>query len=505
MGYFSEQLVHQKAVGHPGNDFNGVFGSMLGGGLGASTRSTAELLSATTSSPWPHTATTLIAIREAETRWRLLRPGPKSNTREHRIHKNRIGQPAMSPAALVDRHELIADLKDTGFLVEQQQHPWLEMLRNGTMSFPDPMLQLSGFEVASLFSTTRQAVGESYFLLDRMGTPVARRWLPVPPQWVQPPTQGERNFHVSMSRLGVGGGLSLSVPPEDMASYRKPNPVDPYWRGKGSLHAVDHDVFTDDAASTHQGALLQNSAIPRMLMILSGLQPGERKELEEEWRGQLTGPWKAGLTKFLRTPMGMKASEAFQLHELQKSPVELQISEMRSHQSDLILIASQVPPLTAGHHRSGNRAMALVAEKLMALNAVIPARNAVESFYQSRFFEPVGGRPAEYGPGWIVTWSAPNQIDENSRDRLMANVPAHFSRRDFLEVGGQQAQPGDEDIYILPANMQLYKKSTGDLVGPPPVAPAGPFGAAASPDGTKLEHLEHLIEALRADLEVQAA
>ncbi len=120
MGYFSEQLAIQKAIGDPGNNFGGVFTSMLGGGLGASTRSTAELLSATTSSPWPHTATTLIAIREAETRWRLLRPGPKSNTREHGIHKNRIGQPAMSPAALVDRHKLIADLKDTGFLVEQQ-------------------------------------------------------------------------------------------------------------------------------------------------------------------------------------------------------------------------------------------------------------------------------------------------------------------------------------------------------------------------------------------------
>lgn len=497
MGHLSQMIAEQKAIGDPGNDFNGVFGSMLGGGLGTSTRSTAELLAATTSSPWPHTATVLIAIREAETRWLLFRPGPKSNTREHKIHKDRINDPAMTVEGLKDRTALVADLKDTGFLVEQQQHPFLEMLRNGTMGFPDPMLQLSGFEVASLFSTTRQAVGESYFVLDRMGTPVPRRWLPVPPHWVMPPTHGERNFHITMSRLGAGGELSLSVPPEDIAAYRRPNPVDPYWRGKGSLHAVDHDVFTDDAASTHQGAMLQNSAVPRMLMIFSGLQPGERKEAEERWRSELTGPWKSGLTKFMSTPSGMKASEAFQLHELQKSPVELQISEMRSHQSDLILIASQVPPLTAGHHRSGNRAMALVAEKLMALNAVVPARTAVQNFFQARFFEPVGGRAPEYGPGWILTWSAPNQIDENSRDRLMANVPAHFSRRDFLEVGGQQAQPGDEFIYVIPNTMTLIDSRTNEpIFTPPPSANPGPFGAAASPGGTKLELLEHMVREL---------
>lgn len=508
MGYFAERppVALRKAVGGPGNDFGGALSASILGSLGGATsRSTRELLDATASSTWPRLATQLKAIRLAETAWTLLRPGPRSTGREFRLHQARLEEPVIRGEAVVKRAAYIEDLKSSGYLAEQLDHPFLNMLRQGTMWAGNPNLQFPGSEISSWMSTTVESVGEWFLVLIRNDAGIPVQWLPIPPHWVTAPT-GLAQPNYEITRFGLFG--ERGIPPQDMAVYRHANPAEPFRRGTGDMNATDVETRTDELASTHLVSRLENHGVPLLLMILAGMTQTEKKEFELEWKRDLKGAIKSGSTKFMGVPQGLNVKEALYLHELQASPVDLDLAQLRGWSRDATLMGNRVPPLAAGEQRSGNRAMALVAEKLLDMNAINPAREGARHFYEARFFRPVADRPAEYRGGWIVMWNSREMTDEGSRDRMMAQVPSHFSRRDFLRVAGIQPQPGDEDIYVLGSDQVVYHRPTNEvLFAPPQPKAAAPFGAPTETPVTKLTmqlwELASLVERLELGLAEQ--
>ncbi len=485
---------HQtKVLGRDGNDFGGALSVIFGDGHLPNARSTSELLGVSASSTWAHLGVTLKSAAAAATRWNLVIPTSKTAeitgrsvvpNAEWRRLKSRLQVPVTSTESVRNRAELVADLKVTGFVQEAQSHPFLTMLEQGSMWAPNVNFQFDGYQTAVLMSKTIEAVGEAFFALDRDSNGMPVRMLPLPPHWVTRPFErgglgSERNpdsatGNFTISVLGLDG--DRGIPPRDMMAYRVANPRSPFRRGSGDLDALDAPVAQDELASSHTAARFRNNGIPALLFMIANMTPTEKNALDHEWKKDLQGVLKAGLTKFLKFPEAFDMKKSVQIERLQGSVVDMDVANLRQLLRDELLIGQRIPPLLAGEQSSGNRAMALVATKLFAENAVTPAREGLRAFYQSRLFEPVGGMPAEYQGGFVVIWSAADPTDEDTRDRLVSNMSWDFSRAQKLRYAGETPRPGDENIYTIPNGMTVWNQQTQEVVGPPP-APAQPFGA----------------------------
>ncbi len=496
MGILARRVTERhstKILGRDGNDFGGALSVMFGDGHLPNARSTSELLGVSASSTWPHLGGALKSAAAAATRWNLMLPTSKTAeisgrsvapNAEWRRLKSRIEVPVTGAKSVKDRADFVADLKITGFMQEAQSHPFLTMLQQGSMWAPNANFQFDGYQTAVLTSKTIEAVGEAFFALARDNTGMPVRMLPLPPHWVTRPFErgglgSERspdadtgNFQISV--LGLDG--DRGIPPRDMMAYRVANPRSPFRRGSGDLDALDAPVAQDELASSHTAARFRNNGIPALLFMIANMTPMEKKQLDHEWKQDLQGVLKAGLTKFLKLPEGFDMKKSLEIKELQGSVVDMDVANLRQLLRDELLIGQRIPPLLAGEQSSGNRAMALVATKLFAENAVTPAREGLRAFYQSRLFEPVGGMPAEYQGGFLVIWSAADPTDEDTRDRLVSNMSWDFSRAQKLRYAGETPLPGDEDIYTIPNTMTVWNQATQTVIGPPP-APAQPFGA----------------------------
>ncbi len=463
---------------------------LFDGGHLPNARSTSELLGVSASSTWAHLGVTLKSAASAATRWNLVIPTAKTTGSDGRINaewsrlKSRMQVPVTGATSVKERAELVAELKITGFVPEAQSHPFLTMLEQGSRWAPNGNFQFDGYQTAVLMSKTIEAVGEAFFALDRDRSGMPVRMLPLPPHWVTRPFEhgvlgSERDPNAetgnfTVSALGLDG--DRGIPPRDMMAYRVANPMNPFRRGSGDLDALDAPVAQDELASSHTAARFRNNGIPALLFMIANMTPQEKKTLDHEWKRDLQGVLKSGLTKFLKFPEGFDMSKSLEIKELQGSVVDMDVANLRQLLRDELLIGQRIPPLLAGEQSSGNRAMALVATKLFAENAVTPAREGLRAFYQSRLFESVAGAPPEYQGGFLVIWSAADPTDEDTRDRLVSNMHWDFSRAQKLRYAGETPLPGDKDIYSIPVNMQIWNQRTQQLIGPAP-PPAQPFGA----------------------------
>lgn len=493
MGILARRVAERhrtKVLGRDGNDFGGALSLLFGDGHLPNARSTSELLGVSASSTWPHLGVTLKSSAAAATRWNLVIPTAKTTGADGRINaewrrnKSRLEVPVTDAKSVRDRADLLADLKITGFMQQAQSHPFLTMLAMGSMWAPNVNFQFNGYESAVLLAKTLEAVGEAFFALDRDSSGMPVRMLHLPPHWVRRPFElggvaSERspnadagNFEISA--LGMTG--ELGIPPRDMMDLRVANPVSPFRRGSGDLDALDAPVAQDELASSHTAARFRNNGIPALLFMIANMKEHEKKTLDHEWKRDLQGVLKAGLTKFLKLPEAFDMKKSLEVKELQGSVVDMDVANLRQLLRDELLIGQRIPPLLAGEQSSGNRAMALVATKLFAENAVTPLRERLRAFWQARLFESVGGMPPEYQGGFVVVWSAAEPTDEDTRDRLVSNMSHHFSRAQILRYAAETPLPGDGDIYGIPNTMTIWNQKTQEIIGPPQ-APAQPFGA----------------------------
>ena len=484
-----------KALGDPGNDFGGALSMIFGDGNLPNARSTEELLGASASTTWAHLGGALKSAQFAATRYGLTIPTAKTTGSDGRANaewgnlKSRLEVPVNNAGSVKGRASLFADLKATGFIQEAQSHPFLTMISQGSMWAPNVNFQFNGYELCVLMSKTVEAVGEAFFVLDRDSSGMARRMLMLPPHWVtrpfersslgqiQNPDNPTGNYRVS--RIDLAGARSPvgEIDPRDMVAIRVANPREPFRRGSGDLDALDAPIATDDSAAATTSARFRNNGVPALLFMMAGLSSPESKALDHEWKRDLQGSLKAGLTKFMTLPKSFKIKDQLMIKELQSSVVDMDVANLRTLLRDELLLGQRIPPLLAGEQSSGNRAMALVAAKLFDMNAVVPFRELMRAVWQARLFEPVADQPAEYEGGFLVTWAAPDQTDEDTRDRLVSNIHWHFSRAQALRFSGETPAEGDEDIYAIPNTMTLWNQRTQQNVGPEP-PPAQPFGAA---------------------------
>jgi len=240
-------------------------------------------------------------------------------------------------------------------------HPLRMLLTRGVRD-PEGGQVLTGLQVRMVTQEYMELRGEAFWLLDRnvggRGVPV-QAW-PCPPNWiVRTPTQDDPTFWLTMPH-----GMQAKVPPSEVVWFRDPDPYNPYTRGVGIAESLGEELSTDEFASKYVNRFFWNSARPDLIVSNTGLnEPGQRR-LEEEWNRRNQGVWNAFRTYFL--------SGAADVKVIDRKFTDLQFTELRKWERDVIFQTFGIPPEIMGNLQNSNRATIEVADYIFAKWVVAP-------------------------------------------------------------------------------------------------------------------------------------
>lgn len=169
--------------------------------------------------------------------------------------------------------------------VEVSDHPFLDVLAR-----PNPILDASGLfwlTVAYL-----QLNGSAYWhlQLNNLGT-IKEIW-PLPAQYVAPILGPNRLFDEYELRLG---SERLKFPADEIVHFRKPSPIDTLGP-LGNLRGVIEAAETNIRMMEYQRALMENFAVPDVLISAKGETTAPQMEkIKEDWRSTYGGWRNAGV------------------------------------------------------------------------------------------------------------------------------------------------------------------------------------------------------------------
>jgi len=311
---------------------------------------------------------------------------------------------------------------------------------------------MSGHEVDRLERITIDLWGEVYYWIVRDSSGIPRRWWPLPPAAVRKPQRPGDPFEIGSER----------IPADEIAIYRQPRPDDPYGDGAGVAEALRADVQIERYQSDYISALFRHRARPDLLIIAPGLGETERERFETAWRQDLQGAAKSGVAHFIGIPQGPVAGGAgsgrgIVVHDLARSPADMEMEESRKARRDLILQVWRVPQDVVGATESSNRSTAYQAEVFIRRNRTIPDLEARRNWLQQRFFEPFFGPEPEFPGGWVLTYKVPSLDDPELRASLLTTTPYVFDQNELRAAAGEQAVDGGEGRYYLPEKIRVTR------------------------------------------------
>ncbi|AKU15754.1 phage portal protein [Luteipulveratus mongoliensis] len=208
-----------------------------------------------------------------------------------------------------------------------EDHPMRRLLAS-----PNPLL--SEYELFELLYLHLDLAGNGFWevVRDRAGTPV-ELW-PLRPDLVRM-KRGTRQVSYGY----VVGGRTVPV---EAIHFKLPNPVDPMV-GTPPMRAALRATALDNEATDFVKALLQNSAVPGVVVTMSDLQ----HVLDQETTNRLKAMWKSayggrkrGEPAFLQTGMDVK--------QLGLNLKDLEFPDLRTISESRICMSFGVPPILVG-------------------------------------------------------------------------------------------------------------------------------------------------------------
>jgi phage portal protein BeeE len=420
----------------------GIGGRVFRAGSEVPRRNASQLLELYGTSPWVRVAADTIANRFAAARWFLLAPTRgKSRQRALELKGRLLSRDG------AERITLAKQLVEDGEYRIVEEHPFLHMVRQGVVGAP--WLELPGHEVMALGQITRDFVGEEVLVLERNLAGIPVRWFPVPPSWVRTPTATDPSYYLAVQ------GARIPIPAEDVAWHRVPSPANPYGRGSGIAQALDHEIEIDEQMAAYLASFLRNRARPDLLIMGPGIGKREREEMEEGWNAKLGGALRQAAVHFLGIPPNVKAADVI-VQDLQKTAADLEASKLREAERDVIVQVFGVSPDVIGASQNSNRATATQAAKNMRENVLSPRLEAKRRFFQARFFDQRGDRPAEYlgEDRMVVAFELPELVDEEHRLETMKAAPYVATENEWRAVQGLPPVEGGDTRRFMPLGIQ---------------------------------------------------
>ena len=173
----------------------------------------------------------------------------------------------------------------TDFEEVTDDHPLLRLL-----SVSNPYH--NGHDLSVLRVVWQELTGNAYMhvVVDGMGTPT-ELWA-MPPQWVEIIRNSET--FISGYRYGAGSESKVTLAPDEVIHFRRPNPRD-LWYGMGKLEAAWGAASSNAAIHEMDLAMYANHARPDWLMTVKGdAGAAELDRIEAGIGNKLRGPRRSG-------------------------------------------------------------------------------------------------------------------------------------------------------------------------------------------------------------------
>jgi HK97 family phage portal protein len=440
-------------------------------------RGTAELVAAFRTSPWLRAVVSKIAFHFASTPWKVLRvAGPNGRAQRFR---------SIQDAGPVVRRRLLKQAADSKRVQEIVDHPLVRLLGTANPA-------MTGLNARRLTQTYLEIKGEAFWILerDRLGTPV--EYWPIPPNWIsRTPSDDDPTFEMSI------GGTRRTLPAEDVVWFRELDPSNPFGRGIGLGESLGDEIETDEYTSKMLKSFFLNRGKPDLLVAVKGAKEPELKRAKAKFEEQHRGFWKA-FRSFWH-------SGEVTVHELQTSFNEMQLSNLRTWERDIVVNVFGVPPEVLGILANSNRATVTESLRIFASEVLIPRLEFMRAEMQAKLV-PL------YDERIVLDYESPMPDDEELRLKALALAPWAIDRGEWRQLVGFPDR-GKQDRFhytpamLIPENAPVPEDPEArQLAAPAPLPALPPHVAEAPAPETKIpgapideNMVQSVLAALRPD------
>lgn len=245
-------------------------------------------------------------------------------------------------------------VEEDGSETEITNHPFLDF-----MAHPNPLYEMTSSAIWRLHEIYLMLVGESFFLIERddRGRPV-ELWN-VPPHWVKmTPYLGNPNYSIVSP-----GGLSMTVPVDDMFIMKQLNPLDPFLRGLGIAESIADEVEIDEYAAKFQKRFFYNDATPPVVFLMPDATDEQRDAFMARWNQKHRGVENSHRAAALSGNVDVKEIGS-------NDGKNLGFIESRIAMRDAVLEHFGVPREIMGITENSNRSTADAAQYIYAKNVL---------------------------------------------------------------------------------------------------------------------------------------
>lgn len=243
-----------------------------------------------------------------------------------------------------------------GTETEITEHPFLDF-----MARPNPLYEMTSSAIWRLHEIYLLLVGESFFLIERDERDRPIELWNVPPHWVKmTPYMGSPGYMITSP-----GGLTMTVPVDDMFVMKQLNPLDPFARGLGSAESIADEVEIDEYAAKFQKRFFYNDATPPVVFAMPDATDEQREAFMARWNKRHKGVENSHKAAAL--------SGNVTIHELGKGEGKnLGFIESRVAMRDAVLEHFGMPREIMGITENSNRSTADAAQYIYAKNVLTP-------------------------------------------------------------------------------------------------------------------------------------
>lgn len=267
-------------------------------------------------------------------------------------------------------------IEDDGTEIEIKDHVFYDF-----MNHPNPLYEMTSSALWRLHEIYLMLVGESFFLIERdnQGKPV-ELWN-VPPHWVKStPYLGNPTYSVLSP-----GGITMTVPVDDMFVMKQLNPLDPFLRGSGIAQSIADEVEIDEYAAKFQKRFFYNDATPPLVFLMPDATDEQRNTFMARWNKKHKGVENSHRVAALSGNVDVKELGG-------TDGKNLGFIESRIAMRDAVLEHFGVPREIMGITENSNRATADSAQYIYAKNVLMPRIQMREEAINKQLLPLFGGK-----------------------------------------------------------------------------------------------------------------
>lgn len=403
------------------------------------TLGTRQLLQAYAEMPWFRAVCDKTADAVASVRWRVLAVKPQGQTRFVRP----LG---IQRAGFLERAKRLKTHQLAGEVVEILEHPLLQLMHEANPWF-------TGGEHRKLTQIYLDSVGEAGWIKERNGAGAPMAVWPLPPHWVRElPSPARPFFTVAVDRQ------PFTLPLSEVIWFKHAHPVNPFGRGTGIGGALGDELETDEYAARHLKQWFFNSARPDLIVTMEGASEPELRRAEQHWLDRHQGFWRAFKPFF--------ANRKAEVKEIGQSFRDMQLTQLRDQERDVITQVFGVPPEIFGIIENSNRSTVDAADFLMAKHVTIPRLEFMRETLQERLVP-------EYDDRIVLDYESPLEEDREFQLKAGQAQPAALTVDEWRELQGKPPLEQDRGKVFLTPTTVVATTLPGGPPDAPPVAPQG--------------------------------